>query len=342
MVPVTLLTGRLGRGTGTGGVVWRVAQQLRERGYDVEIRARHVDERPPGIQVSTMPLRLRAPGEGRLRVAFDRVPGAEVVRTSGGVHLAWTAVSATDPWRRLRSRFGAERRAAVDEAAAYAEARLIVANSEKVARELLFFHGAGPEVVRVVRTGVDGDVFRPDAAKRRAARRTLGAMGRVAAFVGHSWRRKGLRTALDAFALAAGPRDALWVLGVDARALAWRATTADPRVVWLGRADPAQWLPGADAVLAPSRYDPASNVVLEALACGVPPVVSLADGSSEVVTERRLCVADPRSVQGFAEGLRLAWEDAALRERCREDGLRWPVPRMVDGLVDVIGECSGG
>lgn len=339
---VTLLTGRLGPGTGTGGVAHRVAGALRDRGVDVWVRARVVDAAPPGVRVLPLPAG-EAPEDGRIRVAFERVPGAEVVRASGGVHAAWTALGADDPYRALRSRAPAERAVERAEVAAYARAHRVVANAEKVVRELAWFHGLPPERIRLVRTGVDLERFRPDRTDRERARGALGARGRVAAFVGVGWRRKGLATAAAAFARVAGPDDQLWVVGTDARAAAWRWTTSDPRVRFLGRRDPARWLPGADALLNPTRYDAASNVVLEALAAGVPPIVSLADGSAEVVSERRWCVADPTSVQGFADALRLAWEDgASTREACRADAERWPVSRMVDGLVAVIGECVGG
>ena len=335
--PLILYTNHLGPGTGTGGVVYRVALALRARGYPVEVVAQVVDTAPAGVPV-------RSPRDAvpnGLRVAFDRSAGADVVRASGGVHAAWTAVGADTPWRRLRARFGAELQAERDEARAFAGAQRVVANAERVVRELRLFHGLGPDRVRLVRTGVELDRFRPDEARRREARAAFGSRGRVAAFVGHSWRRKGLDVALAAFARVAEPADQLWVVGSDAHAARWRSSVRDPRVSFLGAADPAAWLPGADALLAPSRYDAASNVVIEALACGTPPVVSLADGSSEVVSDRRLCVADPRSVQGFAAGLRLAWEDAGLRGRCRSDGERWPVSRMVDGLVGVLAEVHG-
>lgn len=339
MVPVTLITDRFGAGTGTGGVVAAVARSLRERGVDVEVAARRVDGEVPGVAV-----RPRARVEawrGRCRVGFDRAPGAEVVRASGGVHAAWTGIGADSAWRRLRARLPAERAVGEAERASFAAALLVIANAEKVGRELAFFHGVGPERVRLVRTGVDLARFAPDAERRRSLRAARGVSGRVAAFVGHGFRRKGLDTALAAFLAAAGPRDALWVIGRDAASSSWRARCRDPRVTFLGAQDPARWLPAADALLAPSRYDAASNVVLEALACGVPPVVSLADGSSEVVSERGLCVAEPSDVRGFADGLRRAWEDGALRERCRADGERWPVSRMVDGLVRAIDECAG-
>jgi glycosyltransferase involved in cell wall biosynthesis len=336
MVPVTLITDRFGPGTGTGGVVYAVASLLRDRGLEVEVAARRIDAPLAGVRVR--PRTDEVPG--RCRVAFDRAPGAEVVRASGGVHEAWTSIGADTLWRRLRSASPRERAVERAERASFARALRVVANAEKVARELALLHGVGADRLRLVRTGVDLERFRPDARARAELRRARGVRGRVAVFVGHSWRRKGLDTALAAFRAAAGPTDRLWILGSDARAGAWRRACADPRVSFLGPVDPARWLPAADALLSPTRYDAASNVVLEALAAGVPPVVSLADGSSEIVSERRLCVPDPRSVQGFAEGLRLAWEDGDLRGRSRADGERWPVSRMVDGLAQVIDECA--
>jgi len=108
-------------------------------------------------------------------------------------------------------------------------------------------------------------------------------------FVGSGFARKGLATAIEAFAAFADRGSRLLVLGKgDAstyQALASRLGIGE-RVVWLGaRADPERWYAGADIVVLPSRYEPFGNVHLEALASGLPVVASARAGGSEVITE---------------------------------------------------------
>jgi UDP-glucose:(heptosyl)LPS alpha-1,3-glucosyltransferase len=117
----------------------------------------------------------------------------------------------------------------------------------------------------------------------------LGLGGEDVAFlsVGSGYARKGVATTIRA--LARLPRTArLVVVGKDKaparyRRLAQRAGVAD-RVVFAGpRMDPRPFLGAADAFVLPTLYDPLSNAVLEALACGLPVVTSTRCGAGELV-----------------------------------------------------------
>jgi len=56
------------------------------------------------------------------------------------------------------------------------------------------------------------------------------------------------------------------------------------RVVFAGpQQDPRPYLGAADAFVLPTLYDPLSNAVLEALACGLPVVTSRRCGAGELV-----------------------------------------------------------
>jgi glycosyltransferase involved in cell wall biosynthesis len=77
---------------------------------------------------------------------------------------------------------------------------------------------------------------------------------------------------------------------------------------------------GADAFAYPSLYEGFGLPVVEAMARGVPCVVSTASSLPEVAGEAALFV-DPRSVVGIAEALERVTTDGALRDRLREAGV---------------------
>jgi UDP-glucose:(heptosyl)LPS alpha-1,3-glucosyltransferase len=140
----------------------------------------------------------------------------------------------------------------------------------------------------------------------------------VALFLGSGFERKGLATALDAFARVGDASSRLLVVGKgDAKAYRARAErlSLDQRVLWLGpRADPARWLAAADAVVLPSRYEPFGNVHLEALASGVPVVASARAGGAEVVEDGRTgAVVEPEDAAQVATAL------TRVREMSRAD-----------------------
>ncbi len=332
---VGIVVGTFGTGQGSGGQAWLLVEGLRERGHQVQVWSR------TGPADHSLPRSRGALLRGRALLgnpdvdvlfAFERLPGADVARLGGGVHAAWLD-AAPDPLLRWRLRHRDRRELHLDRRVAR-EARVVLCNAERVAAEAQGFHGVPRSRVRVIRNGVDLDRFRPDEALRSELRRTLGAKGRVALFLGHGGARKGLDVAVRAFRQVAGPADQLWVAG----------TGHGPTPPWvrrLGAVDPSRVLPAVDALLSPTRYDPSANGTLEALAAGVPAITSGRDGASELIRERRLKVTDPTDVQGFAQALRYAWH-APDRERWRALAEPWPASRMVAETEALLHQLASG
>src|SRR5205085_577110 len=111
----------------------------------------------------------------------------------------------------------------------------------------------------------------------------------VFSFVGSGFARKGLATAIDALA-ATGRRDLRLVVAGKDRAMAKfvaqaaRAGVGD-RVTFLGGQEDVRFVYAAsDCFILPTRYDPFPNSALEALAMGVPAIVSDQCGAAELIS----------------------------------------------------------
>ncbi|MBX3465820.1 MAG: glycosyltransferase family 4 protein [Planctomycetes bacterium] len=179
-------------------------------------------------------------------------------------------------------------------------------------------HGLRPAAV--VGNGVDPARFGPPTreARREAARALARRAGApegapVALFVAHAFRLKGLDLLLRA--AAAIPELFVVVAGGDdprgARALA-RRLGLGARLTLLGPVDDVVALyHGATALVHPSRYDPCSLVVLEALACGLPVLASPEDGASERVGAGGRVVAALEDPAAWAAALRDVLDPAA-------------------------------
>lgn len=264
-------------------------------------------------------------GDG-VRLALERVPFAHVYRAGGGVHAAC---------REALGLRGPSARSAHDAWVARS-ARVVIANSRRVADDLIRRLGIPAARVELVRTGVDPS-WTPGEPPQD---------GRIVLFAGHGWRRKGFRTAVRAFASVRSPRDRLWIAGRDARRgthVRW-ARAMVPDVVDLGEdADLRPVLPSVSAVLQPTRYDPASNLVLEAMACGVPAVTTAFDGSAEVLPEGRLIASDPLDVAGIARALRFALDAGpGMRSTLVACALRWPDPRNIEAVAQIARRYTDG
>ena len=169
-------------------------------------------------------------------------------------------------------------------------APLCIAASLQIKRDLERFHGVPPELVEVIPYGIDVDRLRFDESARARKRAELGVPDdrTVVLFVGDSFLRKGLDTAIEGLA-ASRSRPELWVLGGDDpsryAALAARLGIAD-RVRFLGRRPHAElpdFYSAGDVLLLPSENDAWGLPPIEAMAAGRVPVVSSFTGCSEAI-----------------------------------------------------------
>jgi UDP-glucose:(heptosyl)LPS alpha-1,3-glucosyltransferase len=144
----------------------------------------------------------------------------------------------------------------------------------------------------------------------------------VALIVAQDFERKGLREAIAALALLAEKRVMLLVVGKPDprpyRQMARELNVAD-QVLFVGAtSDPYAFYAAADFFVLPTRHDPCSLVVLEALAMGVPVISTKQNGACEIMTpgEHGFVLESADDRQGLVAGMR-ALCDEAVRTRMR-------------------------
>jgi UDP-glucose:(heptosyl)LPS alpha-1,3-glucosyltransferase len=170
--------------------------------------------------------------------------------------------------------------------------RFVLPISALVRDQILRRYALAPERVRVLHPAVDTERFTPRLAPEARtvlrAELALPAAAPLLVFVGSDFRRKGLPEFLAALQRLPGVH--ALVLGNDRTAHARRqrdlagALGVAERVHFAGvRPDPERLLAAADCLVFPSRFDAFGNAVLEAMASGLPVVVSRQAGSAELV-----------------------------------------------------------
>ncbi|WP_448811685.1 glycosyltransferase family 4 protein [Agromyces bauzanensis] len=228
--------------------------------------------------------------------------------------------------------------------------RAVVALSEADAADLRATYGpVRPELI-VIPNGVDLDRFHPPTPEEREAARRLLHLGeeeRVAMFLGHEFKRKGLRHAIEGLRYA--PSVLLLVVGgtddiiAEAKAQAEAAGVA-PRVLLLGpRADPKKYLAASDIFVLPSAYEANALVVLEALASGLPVVATRVGFAPEIIVDGEngfLVERDAREVGERLELLATEEDLSAWRRRAREsvEPYGWPV--IARRYLDLVEELA--
>lgn len=228
-------------------------------------------------------------------------------------------------WPRLLHRKLYYRISVLMEGRAYKNCRTtLVVYSRKTARELEKVFARGDRIP-VLHLGLDHSVF------NSAVRATLREQAREALkipqdqftliLVGNDWRNKGVPVLLDALVNLRDLPISLLVVSREDPSSCRRLVTEkklEDRVHFLPpRKDIEFYYAAADAYVGPSLQESYGIPPAEAMACGLPVIVSAAAGVSEIVTDDvdGMILGDPTDEIKLATMIRRLYEDKELRNR---------------------------
>lgn len=340
---------------GAEGYISNLTKILLDRGHEVHVFANSFREvpngamshhlpmidTPRGLKVASLALaaRIKIKAEG-----FDIVKGfgatwaVDVHRPGGGVERAWLKAeleSLGRSWSGLSrglflvasARFWAS---LLIEEKIYRrdDLPLVIANSQMVARQIICHYPfVNRRRLKVVMNPVDSVRFHPENRERFRAkvRSKLGIPQEnvLILFVAHNFRLKGLGCLLQALE---GEVPSNYVLVVVGRGKAGRYRRQVARVqipvLFLGPVEGLEELMGAsDLLVHPTFYDPCANVVLEAMASGIPVITTRRNGCSQLIEHgvSGYVLESPWNIKEMREFI-LAMGDSALRWRIGEAG----------------------
>ena len=279
--------------------------------------------------------------------SHERLPCCDVYRAGDGVHRQWleNRAHAAGALARCADRLSPYHRYVLDaEAALFGSPRLkaVICNSRMVREEIRKWFDVAEDKLHVLYNGVDLDAFVPELreAHRARVRAELGVpeAAKVFLHVGSGFARKGVGSVIAALARLADRSARLFVVGADRAAAAMRAAAARAgvaeRVHFAGGQDDVKpWYGAADCFVLATLYDPFPNAALEALASGLPAIVSRQCGAAELVKEGATGrVVDALDVDALAR----AMDDMAGRAT---DDMREDARASVTHLgLDAMGE----
>lgn len=227
--------------------------------------------------------------------SHERIACCDIYRAGEGVHREWL-------YQRARKRGGLKKE--LDSWSPYhrymlnaerqlfnsSRLRVIICNSRMVKNQLQRHYQVPEHKIRVIYNGVDRQTYHPRkrVAKRAQARRQLGLQDQLTyLFVGSGYERKGLDALLHAFSRLQGD-NCLLVVGKDRQTKKYQAMAQKSgiteRVKFIGpQTDMPHIYAAADVLVLPTLYDPFPNVVLEAMASGLPVITSQQCGAVDVI-----------------------------------------------------------
>ncbi len=252
------------------------------------------------------------------------------------VHGSDLNVTAESPLRRPQIR------------SALRHAGAVVAVSRALADKAVVI-GADPARVHTIYNGVDEQRFAPGAQAAARQRLHLSPDQPLLLYVGNLKPTKGCVDLLEAFPalLATQPQARLVYVGAGAckAELLQRAAALGcaERVELVGAVPHAQlgdWFRAADLLCLPSHNEGVPNVVLEAMACGIPVVASRVGGIPEVLPEHAGILVPVRDPVALSAALIAAaardWQHERIVEHAR--GFRWDdnIDRLEQILQTVV------
>ena len=217
--------------------------------------------------------------------------------------------------------------------------------------------GVPADRIEVVYNGVDVSSYRPDQRVRNEVRTSQGAVEGtiVMAFASSllAWKRPEIALRVCA-ELVQGKQDVqLWIAGAgplrqDLEALS-RQLGITANVRWLGhQPDLQRWFAGADLFLHTSLGEAFGNVLIEALACGVPVIATHSGATPELITQGEtgcLVPPGPNEVQELARSIQQLSGDRPRLEAMAAAAIaranRFNVDQAVDGTMAVYDRLLG-
>ena len=302
-------------------------------------------------------------GGADLTISFDGGAGSDVVRCERAPHVSY--LEAARRWKgraACAARVFSPRHAALSrmEALGFCSRRLrrVLAVSGLVGDDLARRFSVPRSKIEVLYNGVDQERFKTANNPRLGedVRRHLGIdrASPVVLFIGNAFRREGLGKLLEAWSML-DHKPYLIVAGEDPAAASYhrlaRRLWVERRVLFLGpRDDTPSLLAASDVLALPSLFDPFGNVVLEAMAAGLPVLTSARCGAAEVLPAplQPFVVQHPDNPNEIAQRLnallagprelgRIA-QETAVQFTWERYGDR--LTKLVEGLADVSSASS--
>ena len=295
---------------GTERFLNQISSELAERGHEVTILCRTRGEsNHPDIRF--VQLRAMAFGRGHrlwrfakdverhlqnhqydLVFGLGRTWSQDVVRVGGGLYRDQIAIGRGKRryWPRDLIAEAIERRTFSP-----GNYKMVIANSRLTERALSNEYGIPQDQMTTIHNAVDTQKFSDQLRASRGAelRRECGfePYHNVYLFLGSGYRRKGLDRLLKAFpeVLAKAPASRLMIVGNDSKQHEYEKLAEQEGIakhcVFLGkRNDPEVCYNAADIYVMPTQFDAFGFSALEALACGLPVIITDTAGAAEVMT----------------------------------------------------------
>lgn len=346
-------------------------KQLGKEGHEIHIFANQwegeegvifhkIDVLPPGSFLSVITFNANTKRAIKKEhgidcvISFERTTCQDIYRAGEGCHGEWLEIrSKIEPfYKKLSFRINPLHLTLLTiEKKLFADTGLIIANSQMVEEQIIKHYAVSEERITIIYNGVDLARFAPEnkGRWRESVRESLSLSedSKLLLFVGSGFRRKGLKTLLDAIALIKEEDIKALVIGKDDvseyKSLAERHDISG-RIIFLGpQREIEKFYAAADLFTLPTLYDPFSNATLEAMASSLPVITTENNGVAELIEngQEGFVLQDLFDAQELADTIQLSLRNLkVMGKRAREKAEQFSIERAAREFTETIKKVS--
>ena len=222
--------------------------------------------------------------ENDLYFSLERVACPDIYRAGDGVHKVFVDVEQKSKWNPLHKVYIAL------EEKCFKNSKKIIANSEMIKKQIIDTYGIASEKIEVVYNGINLVEMNLMASQMKLENEFKIDFNktRVLLYVGSGFKRKGVEEFLHIISKLNDTNIVAFVIGKEKNLKYYQnlsvALGVEKKVIFTGaRDDVKDFYTVADIFLFPTRYEPFSNVVLEAMSCQCAVITTKQNGASEIL-----------------------------------------------------------
>ncbi|MEW6162046.1 MAG: glycosyltransferase family 4 protein [Nitrospirota bacterium] len=283
-------------------------------------------------------------------ISFERTTCQDIYRAGEGCHSEWLEIrSKFEPlYKRLSFKINPLHTSLINlEKRLFSNTRLILANSKMVKEQIIKHYAVPEERITVIYNGVDLMRFSPENKDKwhRDVRRSLNISNdpKVLLFVGSGFKRKGLKTLINAIPIIKREDIKALIIGKgdvnEYKTLAEKYGISD-KIIFLGaQKEIEKFYAAADLFILPTLYDPFSNATLEAMASGLPVITTRNNGMAELIENGHegFVLDNLFDAQELADKISLSLGNIAhVGEKARKKAEKFPIEKAACEFMEII------
>ena len=238
---------------------------------------------PSWLRIILFNLQVCLTKKDRFYFSLERIICPDVYRAGDGVHKVFLSIESKSKLNPLHPIY------LFLEKRCFNNAKRIIANSNMIKGEIISTYGINPQKIDVVYNGVESKITNHEKSFRKLSEEfNLDKNSPILLYVGSGFKRKGVEEFLTIISKLKNKNIKAFVIGKEKNLKYYQQLSKDLRidkkVIFTGpRDDVDDFYTISDIFLFPTRYEPFSNVVLEAMSFENAVFTTQQNGAHEVL-----------------------------------------------------------